>query len=76
MADSSFDIVSKIDHQEVNNALNQTGKEISTRFDFRGVGHPSAGPATTAWRSGPTARSAPRPCSTCSRTSWSGARCR
>ena len=38
MADSSFDIVSKIDHQEVDNALNQTAKEISTRFDFRGVG--------------------------------------
>jgi uncharacterized protein YajQ (UPF0234 family) len=43
MADSSFDIVSKIDHQEVDNALNQTAKEISTRFDFRGVG------ASIAW---------------------------
>jgi uncharacterized protein YajQ (UPF0234 family) len=38
MADSSFDIVSKIDHQEVDNALQQTAKEIGTRFDFRGVG--------------------------------------
>jgi hypothetical protein len=38
MADSSFDIVSKIDHQEVDNALNQTQKEISQRFDFRGTG--------------------------------------
>lgn len=38
MADSSFDIVSKIDRQEVDNALNQTAKEVSTRFDFRGVG--------------------------------------
>jgi uncharacterized protein YajQ (UPF0234 family) len=38
MADSSFDIVSKIDKQEVDNAINQTTKEISTRFDFRGVG--------------------------------------
>src|SRR5262245_52485176 len=37
-AESSFDIVSKINHQEVDNALNQTAKEISTRFDFRGVG--------------------------------------
>jgi cyclic-di-GMP-binding protein len=36
--DSSFDIVSKINNQEVDNALNQTAKEISTRFDFRGVG--------------------------------------
>ena len=36
--DSSFDIVSKINHQEVDNALNQTAKEVGTRFDFRGVG--------------------------------------
>jgi cyclic-di-GMP-binding protein len=42
-AESSFDIVSKIDHQEVDNALNQTVKEIGTRFDFRGVG------ASIAW---------------------------
>jgi cyclic-di-GMP-binding protein len=34
----SFDIVSKVDHQEVDNALNQAAKEISTRFDFRGTG--------------------------------------
>lgn len=38
MAESSFDIVSRIDRQEVDNALNQTAKEVSTRFDFRGVG--------------------------------------
>jgi uncharacterized protein YajQ (UPF0234 family) len=37
-SESSFDIVSKIDHQEADNALNQAAKEISTRFDFRGVG--------------------------------------
>jgi len=37
-AESSFDIVSKINGQEVDNALNQTAKEIGTRFDFRGVG--------------------------------------
>ena len=36
--ESSFDIVSKLDRQEVDNALNQTAKEIGTRFDFRGVG--------------------------------------
>ena len=36
--DSSFDIVSKINHQEVDNALNQAAKEVGTRFDFRGVG--------------------------------------
>ena len=37
MADPSFDIVSKIDRQEVDNALNQAAKEIAQRFDFRGV---------------------------------------
>jgi uncharacterized protein YajQ (UPF0234 family) len=42
-SESSFDIVSKIDRQEADNALNQTAKEISTRFDFRGVG------ASIAW---------------------------
>lgn len=47
-AESSFDIVSKINHQEVDNALNQAAKEIGTRFDFRGVG------ASIAW-SGDTA---------------------
>lgn len=38
MADSSFDVVSKVDKQEVSNALNQAEKEISTRYDFKGVG--------------------------------------
>ena len=38
MADSSFDIVSKVDRQEVDNALNQASKEISQRFDFKNVG--------------------------------------
>jgi cyclic-di-GMP-binding protein len=33
----SFDIVSKVDRQEVDNALNQTSKELGTRFDFRGT---------------------------------------
>ncbi|OPX10518.1 YajQ family cyclic di-GMP-binding protein [Mycobacterium sp. AT1] len=37
MADSSFDVVSKADRQEVDNALNQAAKELSTRFDFRGT---------------------------------------
>jgi hypothetical protein len=32
----SFDIVSEIDLQEADNAVNQAGKEISQRFDFRG----------------------------------------
>ena len=37
-ADASFDIVSKVDHQEVDNALNQAAKEISQRFDFKNTG--------------------------------------
>lgn len=44
MADSSFDIVSKLDRQEVDNALSQTAREISTRFDFKGTG------ATIEWK--------------------------
>lgn len=38
MADtSSFDIVSKVDMQEVDNALNQARKEIIQRYDFKGT---------------------------------------
>src|ERR1700733_10037124 len=37
MADPSFDVVSKIDREEVDNALNQAAKELSQRFDFRGT---------------------------------------
>ncbi|WAJ46034.1 YajQ family cyclic di-GMP-binding protein [Mycobacterium sp. Aquia_216] len=44
MADSSFDIVSKFDRQEVDNALNQAAKELATRFDFRGTD------TTIAWK--------------------------
>jgi hypothetical protein len=33
---NSFDIVSQIDLAEVNNALNQTVKEVRQRFDFKG----------------------------------------
>lgn len=43
MADSSFDIVSKVDRQEVDNALNQAAKEVGQRYDFKGVG------ASIAW---------------------------
>ena len=38
MADSSFDIVSKVERQEVDNALNQASRELATRFDFKNVG--------------------------------------
>jgi uncharacterized protein YajQ (UPF0234 family) len=37
MADSTFDIVSKFDRQEVDNALGQTAREVATRFDFKGT---------------------------------------
>jgi uncharacterized protein YajQ (UPF0234 family) len=43
MADASFDIVSKVDRQEVDNALNQAAKEIAQRYDFKNVG------ASIAW---------------------------
>jgi hypothetical protein len=32
----SFDIVSEIDKQEIDNAINQAVKELATRFDFKG----------------------------------------
>jgi uncharacterized protein YajQ (UPF0234 family) len=38
MADASFDIVSKIDRQEVDNALSQAAREIAQRYDFKGTG--------------------------------------
>ena len=38
MADSSFDVVSKIDSMEVENAVNQARKEVEQRYDFKGVG--------------------------------------
>ena len=37
MADSSFDVVSKVDHQEAANALNQASKEVEQRYDFKGT---------------------------------------
>jgi len=43
MADSSFDIVSKVDRQEADNALNQAAKEVEQRYDFKGTG------ASVAW---------------------------
>ncbi|MEY3560906.1 MAG: hypothetical protein RL068_58 [Actinomycetota bacterium] len=37
MADSSFDVVSKVDQQEADNALNQAIKEVEQRYDFKGT---------------------------------------
>ena len=42
-SEASFDVVSKVDRQEVDNALNQAAKEIAQRYDFKGVG------ASIAW---------------------------
>ena len=33
----SFDIVSEVDMHELNNALNQSNREVGTRFDFKGI---------------------------------------
>ena len=38
MADSTFDIVSKVDKMEADNALHQAQKEIAQRYDFKNVG--------------------------------------
>ncbi|ASN38651.1 MAG: YajQ family cyclic di-GMP-binding protein [Paeniglutamicibacter terrestris] len=37
-SDSTFDVVSKVDSQEVSNAMNQAQKEIVQRYDFKGIG--------------------------------------
>jgi uncharacterized protein YajQ (UPF0234 family) len=34
----SFDVVSEVDMQEVRNAVDQTARELATRFDFKGTG--------------------------------------
>ena len=46
MADSSFDIVSKYDKQEVANAVNTAAKEVATRYDFKISARRSSCPAT------------------------------
>lgn len=38
MADSSFDIVSKVDKMEAENAVSQAQKEVAQRYDFKGIG--------------------------------------
>lgn len=43
MAESSFDVVSKVDPMEAENAVNQARKEVEQRYDFKGVG------ADVAW---------------------------
>lgn len=44
MGDASFDVVSKVDHMEAENAVNQARKEVEQRYDFKGVG------ADVAWQ--------------------------
>ena len=41
-ADSSFDVTSKIDRMELDNAINQAVREIETRFDFKNTGSKTA----------------------------------
>jgi uncharacterized protein YajQ (UPF0234 family) len=36
--DASFDVVSEVDLQEVRNAVDQAGREITQRYDFKGTG--------------------------------------
>jgi len=43
MSDSSFDVVSKVDQQEADNALNQAAKEVEQRYDFKNTD------ASVAW---------------------------
>ncbi|WP_243064908.1 YajQ family cyclic di-GMP-binding protein [Humibacter sp. RRB41] len=38
MADSSFDVVSKVDKMEADNAVNQARKEVDQRYDFKNIG--------------------------------------
>ena len=47
----SFDVVSEVDAQEVRNAVDQAGRELRTRFDFRGVdaGFEFDGAVITVW---------------------------
>ena len=70
-ANPSFDIVSKVDRQEVDNALHQTEKELAQRFDFRGTGAEIAWSGEEAVTLRPRPRSGSRPRWTSSRRSWS-----
>ena len=47
----SFDVVSEVDLQEVRNAVDQTNRELRTRFDFRGIdaGAELEGGIVTVW---------------------------
>jgi uncharacterized protein YajQ (UPF0234 family) len=57
MADPTFDIVSKVDKMEADNAVNQAQKELAQRYDFKVVtpgyssesAHPSTGAATSCF---------------------------
>ncbi len=48
MADSSFDIVSKFDKQEIANAVNTAAKEIATATTSRTSAPPSTSPARSS----------------------------
>ena len=72
----SFDIVSKPNWTEVDNALNQAQKEIAQRFDFKDTGHDARENTGRDPRSPRPPRIARGPRSPCCRTSSSSARSR
>jgi uncharacterized protein YajQ (UPF0234 family) len=55
-SEASFDVVSRIDDQELDNALNQTRKEIENRFDFKHSRRRASSPTGRRLRSFPTTR--------------------
>ena len=74
---SSFDVTTGVDFMEAHNAVDQATKEITQRYDFKGLKITIelnqkdkkivlAAPTT----------SSSRPCGTCCRPRWCGARCR
>ena len=64
---ASFDVVSKLDHHEVDNAVNQAKREVGQRYDFKGTDtsvEKNEGPGS---RSPRTAKVGAPPRSACSR---------
>lgn len=46
--DSSFDVVSEVNMQEVDNAFQQTARELAQRYDLKDSGVPSSSPKATS----------------------------
>jgi len=71
----SFDIVSEIDLQEVRNRVDQTNREASTRFDFKGT-DAKIEFSEKELASRPRPRTACARCTNYSKRRWSNVRCR